>query len=48
MFIHIFKLYIWLSQDSNYSTYKRMWNAMSEWRPTVFTDDNEEGTILRL
>ncbi|KAL0124641.1 hypothetical protein PUN28_006479 [Cardiocondyla obscurior] len=30
-------------KDSNYSTYKRMWAAMSEWRPSVFTKSNDEG-----
>ncbi|XP_032663311.1 glutamate receptor ionotropic, kainate 2-like [Odontomachus brunneus] len=30
-------------RDSNYSTYKRMWAAMTETRPSVFTKDNEEG-----
>ncbi|XP_011879931.1 PREDICTED: glutamate receptor ionotropic, kainate 2-like [Vollenhovia emeryi] len=30
-------------KDSNYSTYKRMWAAMSEWRPSVFTASNDEG-----
>ncbi|CAL1681831.1 unnamed protein product [Lasius platythorax] len=30
-------------RDSNYSTYKRMYAAMNEARPSVFTKDNKEG-----
>ncbi|XP_011152744.1 glutamate receptor ionotropic, kainate 2 [Harpegnathos saltator] len=30
-------------RDSNYSTYKRMWAVMTENRPSVFTDSNDEG-----
>ncbi|EZA54693.1 glutamate receptor ionotropic, kainate 2 isoform X2 [Ooceraea biroi] len=30
-------------RDSNYSTYKRMWNTMVETKPSVFTKDNEDG-----
>ncbi|KAG7201434.1 hypothetical protein KM043_004194 [Ampulex compressa] len=30
-------------RDSNYSTYQRMWAAMVEARPSVFTDSNDEG-----
>ncbi|XP_018059496.1 PREDICTED: glutamate receptor ionotropic, kainate 2-like [Atta colombica] len=30
-------------EKSNYSTYKRMWSAMAEARPTVFTKNNKEG-----
>ncbi|KAL0124437.1 hypothetical protein PUN28_006343 [Cardiocondyla obscurior] len=30
-------------RDSNYSTYKRMWNMMTDWRPSVFTASNDEG-----
>ncbi|XP_043794556.1 glutamate receptor ionotropic, kainate 2-like isoform X4 [Apis laboriosa] len=30
-------------RDSNYSTYQRMWAAMQEARPSVFTKSNDEG-----
>ncbi|KAK9303590.1 hypothetical protein QLX08_004755 [Tetragonisca angustula] len=30
-------------RDSNYSTYQRMWAAMQEARPSVFTRTNDEG-----
>lgn len=30
-------------KDSNYSTYQRMWAAMQEARPSVFTKTNDEG-----
>ncbi|KAG6795357.1 glutamate receptor ionotropic, kainate 2 isoform X1 [Apis mellifera caucasica] len=30
-------------RDSNYSTYQRMWAAMQEARPSVFTKTNDEG-----
>lgn len=30
-------------RDSNYSTYSRMWAAMQEARPSVFTKSNDEG-----
>ncbi|KAL6255077.1 hypothetical protein P5V15_013411 [Pogonomyrmex californicus] len=30
-------------RDSNYSTYKRMYAAMTEWRPSVFTENNDKG-----
>ncbi|XP_017753501.1 PREDICTED: glutamate receptor ionotropic, kainate 2-like isoform X2 [Eufriesea mexicana] len=30
-------------RDSNYSTYQRMWAAMMEARPSVFTKSNDEG-----
>lgn len=30
-------------KNSNYSTYKRMWAAMSDWRPSVFTGSNDKG-----
>ncbi|KAK1127273.1 hypothetical protein K0M31_003817 [Melipona bicolor] len=30
-------------KDSNYSTYQRMWAAMQEARPSVFTKSNDEG-----
>ncbi|XP_029035806.1 glutamate receptor ionotropic, kainate 2-like [Osmia bicornis bicornis] len=30
-------------RDSNYSTYQRMWAAMMETRPSVFTKTNDEG-----
>ncbi len=31
------------SQDSNISTYQRMWTIMETTRPTVFTESNQEG-----
>ena len=30
-------------QDSNFSTYQRMWTAMESARPSVFTKSNDEG-----
>lgn len=30
-------------QDSNFSTYQRMWAAMESTRPSVFTASNDEG-----
>lgn len=30
-------------QDSNFSTYQRMWAAMESARPSVFTKSNDEG-----
>lgn len=30
-------------RDSNYSTYQRMWTAMMDARPSVFTKSNDEG-----
>ena len=30
-------------QDSNFSTYQRMWAAMESTRPSVFTTSNDEG-----
>lgn len=30
-------------QDSNFSTYQRMWAAMESSRPSVFTSSNDEG-----
>lgn len=30
-------------QDSNISTYQRMWSFMEATRPSVFTDSNSEG-----
>lgn len=33
-------------QNSNYSTYKRMYAAMAEARPSVFTASNDEGKQL--
>lgn len=30
-------------QDSNFSTYQRMWTAMESARPSVFTKNNDEG-----
>lgn len=30
-------------EHSNYSTYKRMYAAMKEWKPSVFTSSNDEG-----
>lgn len=30
-------------QDSNFSTYQRMWAAMESARPSVFTSSNDEG-----
>jgi hypothetical protein len=34
---------IGMLQNSNDSTYKRMWTAMSQSRPSVFVTNNEEG-----
>lgn len=30
-------------QDSNFSTYQRMWSFMESARPSVFTDSNSDG-----
>lgn len=30
-------------QDSNFSTYQRMWASMESTRPSVFTSSNDEG-----
>lgn len=32
-----------LLQESNFSTYQRMWAAMESARPSVFTKSNDEG-----
>lgn len=34
-----------IPQDSNFSTYQKMWAAMEAQRPTVFTASNQEGKI---
>lgn len=43
MFTRIANLTISLPQDSNFSTYQRMWSFMESARPSVFTSSNMEG-----
>lgn len=39
----VFNYLNWNFQDSNFSTYQRMWSFMESAKPSVFTESNVEG-----
>lgn len=41
-FIHLIEL-----QNSNFSTYQKMWGFMEKAEPSVFEDSNEKGRLVK-